>query len=189
MNMQDRSNKQGQKDAKERFIRYNWKIKANQCRVLEDGKTPVMMNTRDAIDYAQEKNLDLVEVGYDPRSGISTAKICDYGKYIYDMKRREKQAKKQARANIAELKCLQMHLTTDTADFERMIKQAKTFLDEGNRVKLALRFRGRRELSNMDYAKTLMKNLLARFDGLAVLDSSPVLNGKELSCVIKKSLK
>lgn len=190
MNMQNgRPNGPGQKDAKERFIRYNWKIKANQCRVLEEGRPPTVMNTRDAIAYAQDKGLDLVEVGYDPRQGISTAKVCDYGKYVYDMKRREKQAKKQARANATELKCLQMHLTTDTADFERMVKQAKSFLDEGAKVKLSLRFRGRRELSNMDYAKDLMKNLLCRFDGIAVLDSSPVLNGKELSCVIRKSSK
>ena len=55
-----------------------------------------------------------------------------------------KQAKKQARQNAPDLKCLQMHLTTDTADFERMVAQAKSFLADGDRVKLSLRFRGRR---------------------------------------------
>ena len=113
--------------------------------------------------------------------------VVQYGKYMYEMKRREKQAKKQARANATELKCLQMHLTTDTADYERMVEQAKSFLDEGDKVKLSLRFRGRRELSNMNYAKELMKGLLSRFDGLAVLDSPPALNGKELSCIIRKA--
>jgi len=170
---QGRPNGPGQKD-REKFIRYNWKIKAERCRVLEDGKAPVVMSTRAAVEYALGMGLDLVEVGYDPRNGVSTAKICEYGKYVYEIKRREKQAKKLARANSTELKCLQMHLTTDTADYERM-------------VKLSLRFRGRRELSNMDYAKELMKKLLTRFDGLAVLDSKPTLNGKELSCVIRKA--
>ena len=94
---------------------------------------------------------------------------------------------KQARANAIEVKCLQMHLTTDTADYERMVEQAKSFLAKGDKVKLSLRFRGKRELSNMNYAKDLMRGLLSRFDGLAVLDSSPVLNGKELSCVIRKA--
>lgn len=183
---QDQTNGQKPKDQKDRFVRHNWKIKAARCRVIEDGKAPEIMDTREAIAYAQSKNLDLVEVGYDPRSGISTAKICEYGKYMYDLKRKEKMAKKQIRANTAELKCLQMHLTTDTADFERMVKQAKDFLAEGDRVKLSLRFRGRRELSNMDYAKTLMKGLLTRFDGIAVMDSQPTLNGKELSCIIRK---
>ena len=184
---QGKPNGSGQRDAREKFVRHNWKIKASQCRVIEEGQSPTIMNTRDAIEYAQSKGLDLVEVGYDPRSGISTAKVCEYGKYMYEMKRREKQAKKQARANAIELKCLQMHLTTDTADYERMVEQAKSFLNEGDKVKLSLRFRGRRELSNMNYAKELMKGLLSRFDGLAVLDSPPVLNGKELSCVIRKS--
>lgn len=186
MNIQQPQGRFGQKDSKERFIRHNWKIKAKQCRVIEEGRPPAVMDTRAAVDYAQSKGLDLVEVGYDSKSGVSTAKICDYGKFIYDMKRREKAAKKQARANVANLKCLQMHLTTDTADFERMVKQAKKFLADGDRVKLALRFRGRCELSNMDYAKDLMKKLLTRFDGMAALDSPPTLNGKELSCIIRK---
>lgn len=185
---QGKPNRLGQKD-REKFIRYNWKIKAPQCRVIEEGRPPMVMDTRAAIDYAQGKGLDLVEVGYDPRSGVSTAKVCEYGKYVYDMKRREKQAKKQARANSADLKCLQMHLTTDTADLERMVGQAKTFLEGGDRVKLSLRFRGRRELANMGVAKETMKSLLSRFDGLAVLDSPPSLNGKELSCVIRKASK
>lgn len=187
MNMQqDRQAKPGQKENREKFIRHNWKIKARQCRVIEDGKPPAVMDTREAIDYAQSKNLDLVEVGYDLKTGISTAKICEYGKYVYEMKRREKQAKKQARANMVDLKCIQIHLTTDTADFERLVSQAKGFLEKGDKVKLSLRFRGRRELSNMDYAKDIMKNLVSRFDGLAVLDTAPTLNGKELSCVIRK---
>lgn len=186
MNIQQPQGRPGQKDSKERFVRHNWKIKARQCRVIEEGRPPIVMDTRAAVEYAQSKGLDLVEVGYDPKAGVSTAKICEYGKFMYDMKRREKAAKKQARANTADLKCLQMHLTTDTADFERMVEQAKGFLSNGDRVKLSLRFRGRRELSNMEYAKDLMRGLLTRFDGLAVLDSPPTLNGKELSCVIRK---
>ena len=91
MNMQqEKPNRSGQKDTREKFVRHNWKIKASQCLVVEEGRPPTIMNTRDAIEYAQGKGLDLVEVGYDPRSGISTAKVCEYGKYVYEMKRREK---------------------------------------------------------------------------------------------------
>ena len=183
----NKNNKNNQKENKEKFIRYNWKIKTRQCRIIEEGKQPVIMDTKAAIEYAQRQNLDLVEVGYDPKAGISTAKICEYRKYIYELKRKEKMAKKQARANITEVKSLQIHLTTDTADLERIINQAKTFLAEGNKVKLVLRFRGKRELTNMDYAKEVMKNVLTKFDGLAILDSKPVLNGKELSCIIRKN--
>lgn len=179
----------GRNESREKFIRHNWKIKASTCRIIEEGAAPKIMDTKAAVEYAQGKGLDLVEVGYDPRTGVSTAKVCEYGKYVYEMKRREKQAKKQARANSADLKCLQMHLTTDVADLERMVGQAKTFLEDGDRVKLSLRFRGRRELANMPFAKETMKSLLTRFDGLAVLDTPPSLNGKELSCVIRRAAK
>jgi translation initiation factor IF-3 len=187
MLQQKRPERQEQKNAKERFIRHNWKIKAPKCRVIEENAAPVVMDTREAIEYAQSKGLDLVEVGYDFRTGISTAKICDYGKYQYDLKQKEKQAKKQARANTVDVKCLQMSLTTDTADLERMISHAKEFLEKGDKVKISLRFRGRRELANVDLGREIMKRVLKNFDGLAVLDSQPVLNGKELSCILRKA--
>jgi len=181
---QDQNNRDGKQ--KEKFIRTNWKIKAYECRLIENGTEPRILKTKDALDYAQSLGLDLVEVSYDYRSGVSTCKVCDYGKYVYEQKQREKAAKKQARANQVDLKCLQMSLTTDTADLERMISRAKEFLENGDRVKISLRFRGRRELSNIGMGKDIMKNVLSNFDGLAVLDSAPALNGKELSCIIRK---
>lgn len=181
---QDQNGRDGKQ--KEKFVRTNWKIRARECRLIEDGRPPKILATKDALDYAQGLGLDLVEIGYDGRTGISTCKICDYGKYVYEQKQREKAAKKQARANQADLKCLQMSLTTDTADLDRMISRAKEFLEGGDRVKIALRFRGRRELANVDVGKNVMKSVLANFDGLAVLDSQPVLNGKELSCILRK---
>lgn len=171
---------------KNKFIRVNWKIKSTSCRVLEDGQPSRIMNTRSAIEYAQSIGLDLVEVNFDRQNNMSTAKICDYGKYAYDEKRREKLAKKQARANKADLKCLQMSLTTDTADLERMISHAKEFLENGDKVKIALRFRNRRESSSVDLAKDMMKKVLSRFDGLAVLDSTPCIAGRELYCILRK---
>lgn len=178
-------NRDGKKQ-REKFVRTNWKIKAYECRLVEDGKEPRIIPTKQALEYAQSLGLDLVELGYDFRTGISTCRICDYGKYVYEQKQREKAAKKQARANQSDLKCLQMSLTTDTADLERMVARAKEFLEGGDRVKLSLRFRGRRELANADMGKDVMKRVLANFDGLAVLDSAPALNGKELSCILRK---
>ena len=186
-NQNNISNKKDNKNNKEKFIRYNWKIKSKQCRVIEDGNKPIIMETQRAIEYAQNKDLDLVEIGYDAKTGISITKVCKYGKYIYELKRREKLVKKQARANISEIKCLQLHLTTDKADLDRLINQAKSFIEKGNRVKFLLKFRGKRELQNINYAKTIMKNLLINFEGIAVLDSQFSLNGKEFSCILKGS--
>ena len=108
---QDGNSQNNSKREREKFVRYNWKIKAPQCRVIEDGKPPRMMQTRAAIEYAQNIELDLVEVNYDFKSGVSTCRICDYGKYMYDLKRREKTMKKQARAATVDVKCLQISLT------------------------------------------------------------------------------
>lgn len=181
---QGQNNRDGKQ--REKFVRTNWKIKAYECRLIEDGREPRILKTKDALEYAQGLGLDLVEISYDYKSGISTCKVCDYGKYVYEQKQREKAAKKQARANQSDLKCLQMSLTTDTADLDRMIARAKEFLEDGDRVKISLRFRGRRELANVGMGKDIMKSVLSHFDGLAVLDSPPALNGKELSCILRK---
>ena len=67
-----------------------------------------------------------------------------------------------------------------------MIERAKAFLSSGDRVKISLRFRGQREMANIGVAKDIMKSVLANFDGIAVLDTQLALNGKELSCILRK---
>lgn len=182
-NSQNSSKKNNQK---ERVVRTNYNIRNVYSRVIEEGKTPTIMRTTDAIKYAENLGLDLVEIGFDKANNCSNCKVCDYSKYIYEQKKREKEAKKQARANKVEIKSVQFSLTIDSADKDRMISHAKEFLNDGDKVKLSIRFRNRREMANVDLAKTLMKEILVSFDGLAVLDSTPTLNGKELSCVIRR---
>lgn len=177
---------QGQKGReRDKFIRTNWKIRNKYSRLIEDGKPPRMMPTAEALEIAQSQGLDLIEIGYDRQNDCSNVIIRDYGKYIYDKKRREKEAKKQARANQTEVKTVQISLTIDTADMERMVERAKGFLADGDRVKISLRFRGRREMSQMPLARETIKGMLSRFDGIAVLDSTPQMNGKELGCIIR----
>ena len=174
-------------DKKEKFVRTNYKIRNQYCRVIEDGKAQQIMKTSEAIAYAESLGLDLVEIGYDKANACSNCKVLDYSKFMYEQKKREKMAKKQARANAAELKSLQFSLTTDEGDKSRIISHAKEFLAIGDKVKLAIRFRNRREMANINMAKDLMKAILGNFDGLAVLDSSPSLSGKELACILRKA--
>lgn len=173
-------------DKREKFVRHNWKIKAPQCRIVEDGKPPRILPTKSALEYAQRQGLDLVEVNYDFKSGISTCKVCDYGKFMYDMKRREKDAKKQARAAAVDVKCIQISLTTDTADLDRIVRRGREFLDAGDKVKLALRLRGRREMANMKAAEQVMAGVMDRFKDVAVVEQPMSLSGRELSCVFRK---
>jgi translation initiation factor IF-3 len=165
----------------------NYNIRSQYCRVIEDNIEPRIMATREAIEYAKSKNLDLIEIGYDKANQCSNCKVGDYSKYIYNQKKREKLAKKQARQAQVDIKSIQFSLTTDTADKKRFIEHAKQFLEEGNKVKLAIRFRNRREMTNIDLAKTLMREILNELDSIALLDSTPALNGKELSCILRRA--
>ena len=177
--------KQNNKKSNSDYINYNERIRSSKCRVIEEGSKPKLMNTTEAIEYAKSKDLDLVEIFYDKEQHCSVCKIIDYSKYVYEMKKREKNAKKQARANKVETKTIQISLTIDKADLDRMIKRGKEFLDKGNKLKLSLRFHNKREIENIEYAKNVMKNTLNEFNNLAVLDSNVTLSGRELACVLR----
>ena len=185
-NSYTRSNTNYNNNNKEKFVRTNHKIRNQYCRIIEEGKQPSIIPTFDAIQYAQSLDQDLIEIGYDKVNNCSICKLGDYSKFMYEQKKKDKQAKKQARANVVELKTVQMSLTIDTADKERMIKHAKEFLAEGNKVKISLRFRNRHESKNMTMAKDLMKEVLSSFDGIAALDADPYISGRELACVIHR---
>lgn len=174
-------------DKHERHVRTNYSIRSQHCRIIEEGTTPRTLKTSDAIAYAERLGLDLVEFGYDKGNNCSICKVIDYSKFMYEQKKKEKLAKKQARANAVELKTLQFSLTTDFSDKQRIIEHAKEFLLNGDKVKLSIRFRNRRETANLSLAKDQMKEILASFDGIAMLDSSPALNGKELACILRKA--
>ena len=173
------------KKQRERFIRHNWQIKNPSCRIIEDGQAPKAMSTKAAIELAQSMGVDLVEVGYDRVSGQSICKLIEYGKYVYNLKQKEKQAKKQARANMVETKEIQLSLTIDVADRDRLAERAKEFLQDGNKVKIVLRFRGKREMNCIDLAKNVVKEFLSKLDGYAVLDSTPQIAGRDMSCIVR----
>lgn len=174
------------KNNKEKTTRVNYNIRNAYCRVIDNGKVLGIMKTSEAIKYAEDLNLDLVEIGYDKANNCSNCKVCDYSKFIYEQKKREKEAKKQARANKVDIKSVQFSLTTDTADKIRLIRHAKEFLEAGDKVKITIRFRNRRETANIELAKKTMKEVLADFENIAMLDSAPIQNGKEFSCIIRK---
>ena len=151
------------KNSSDKIVRHNYSIKNLYCRIIENGKALDIMRTSDAIAYAENLKQDLIEIGYDKVNNCSNCKLGDYSKYMYEMKKKEKTAKKLARVNTVDIKTVQMTLTTDVAD------------------------RNRRELENIDLAKESMKDVMNQFNGIAVLDSNPSLNGKEMFCILRKS--
>lgn len=130
-------------------IRINGYIRVPQVRVvLEDGTSPGIMNTRDALKMAQDANLDLVEIN--PKASPPVCKIIDYGKYKYDEKKKQAEAKKNQK--IQELKELTFRPNTDENDLNHKLSQAKEFIEEGHKVKFTVRFKGR-EITHSELGK------------------------------------
>ena len=129
------------KTISELFI--NEQIRDREIRLIgEDGAQLGIMSARDALKIAEEAGLDLVKIA--PTAKPPVCKIVDYGKYRYELARKEKEAKKKQRT--IEIKEIRMSPNIDTNDLNTKIGAAKKFLTKGNKVKITLRFRGREKI-------------------------------------------
>ncbi len=127
---------------------------------------------------ADEAGLDLIEIS--PQATPPVCKILDYGKFKYEAQKRKNEAKKNQKViNIKELK---LRPQIDTHDYEVKIKQAKKFLNQGDKVKFTMRFKGR-EIAN-DSGKEVLKKILEDLEGLYKLDSAPKMEGKQMFMMI-----
>lgn len=179
--MENTNNKKS--DNQRTYINYN--IRGSHVRVVFDNKPAKVFQINDAINLAESQGLDLVQISYDKNDRLAVCKIIDYGKFKYEQSKREKRAKKQARENSVDVKTIQFSITTDDNDRKRLVSQAFKFLEDGDKVKLTIRFRNKRESANLDFAKNIMKTILTEFEEKSVLDSVPALSGRELACIIR----
>ncbi len=120
-------------------LRINEAIKAPKLRVLFDDTEPEVLSRNDALLKAQEEGLDLIEISANANPPV--AKITDYGKYVYDQKKKQKEIK--AKQHTVEVKNIQIRVGTGDADLELKAKKADEWLKEGQRVKAELYLRGR----------------------------------------------
>ncbi len=154
--------------------RINKFIRVPQIRVvLADGTNNGIMNTYDALKLAQEQGLDLVEIN--PRSQPPVCKIMDYGKFKYEEKKKAQAAKKNQQ--VQELKELTFRPNTDDNDLNHKLEQAKGFLEDGNKVKFAVRFRGR-EIVHADIGREKLQWILQELDGLIAPNPQISMEGK-----------
>lgn len=161
-------------------IRINLQIRVPQVRVvLEDGSSPGVMSTRDAMQMAQSANLDLVEIN--PRSNPPVCKILDYGKFKYDEKKKAAAARKTQKQS--ELKELTFRPNTDEHDLGIKLQMAKEFLKDGNKVKFAIRFRGR-EITHPQVGKEKLDWLLKELTDLISGTPQVFTEGKLMSMTV-----
>ena len=170
------------KDAK---FRINDEIQAKEVRVIsDDGEQFGVLSLADAIKKAEEMSVDLVELS--PDASPPVCKLIDYGKFLYQKEKKDKEARKKQK--IVELKEMKFRPKIDDHDFDYRIKQIREFLDEGDKVKITIRFRGR-ELVHAQLGFDLIEKIVAQFQDLALPEKKAKLEGKSITLVLAPNIK
>lgn len=144
-----------------------------------DGKSLGVLGIAEAMTAARRRDLDLVEVN--PAANPPVCKIVNYGKYIYDLNKREKDSKKHA--STSKLKELTFHMNIAEHDYEMKMRHAEEFMWKGMKVKLQVKFRGR-EMMHQDIGMNLVKRMRTDLAGIGVADHEPKLIGKSINLML-----
>lgn len=125
--------------------RVNRQIRVKEVRLIdENGKQIGIVPIQEALRIASEKGLDLVEIA--PQANPPVCKILDYGKFLYELKKKEKEARKKQREHAIEVKDMMLSLRIDEHDLKVKLKHMREFLMDGDKVRIRIRFRGREHL-------------------------------------------
>ena len=155
----------------------NEQIRDREVRVIgEDGEQLGIMSPKDAMKLAEEAGLDLVKIA--PTAKPPVCKIVDYGKYRYELARKEKEAKKKQK--VVEIKEIRLSPNIDTNDLNTKINAARKFLQKGNKVKVTLRFRGR-EMAHMNASKHILDDFAESLSDIAVVDKPAKVEGRAMA--------
>lgn len=139
------------------------------------------MNSRDALRMAREEELDLVLVA--PAAKPPVCKIIDYGKYRYEMARKEKDARKKQKT--IDVKEVRLSPNIEENDLNTKASAARKFLEKGDKVKVSLRYRGR-EMSHMNQTKHVLDDFAAKLADISVVDKPSKMEGRSLVMFLKK---
>jgi translation initiation factor IF-3 len=154
----------------------NEEISAPQVRLIDETGTMLgVMTSREALQIAQGRALDLIEIA--PTATPPTCKIMDYGKWKYESKKKDKAAKKKQ--TVITVKEIQVRPRTDSHDLEVKIRHARRFLLDGDKVKVNLRFLGR-ELAHQEIGVKVLRKLQASLLDIAVVETPPKMEGKQM---------
>ena len=160
----------------------NGQIKAKEVQLISDnGEKLGMLPIARALEIAEEKKLDLVLVS--PNAQVPVCKIMNYGKYKFEQAKKEKEAKKKQK--VQETKELRITPNIEEHDFGFKAKNAKKFIEDGNKVKITVRFRGR-ELNNVKMGENVLNDFAKELEDVAVVEKAPKLEGKNMFIILAK---
>jgi translation initiation factor IF-3 len=168
-----------------RDLRINEMIRIPQVRVIDDeGNQLGVMPTPRALEMAQERGLDLVEIA--PMAAPPVARFLDFGQYKYELTKREKENKRRQRS--VTFKEVRLSPKIGSGDFATKMHRAVEFLEDGDRIKVTVRFRGR-ELSHPELGRMLLERFAEQVKEHGVIERTPVLEGKSMFIVLASTHK
>ncbi len=160
----------------------NEQIRDREVRLIDDqGNQLGIMSARDAQRLAREKNLDLVKIS--PKAKPPVCKIIDYGKFRYEQAKRDKEAKKKQ--NIISVKEVRLSPNIEQHDIDTKMKHARKFLDNGDKVKVSVRFRGR-ELAHTSIGRGILLKFAESLADIADIEKNPKMEGRSMVMFMTK---
>ncbi len=168
--------KEGAKLISDKNLRVNQSIRAKEVRVIDDaGKQVGVMATYEALRLAQERNLDLVEVA--PNAQPPVCRIIDFGKFIYERTKKEREAKKGQKA--IEIKELRIRPKTNWYHTGFKLKRVREFLKAGNKIRVRVIFRAR-EISHINIGREILEKVAVELADAATIEQTPLMDGKSI---------
>lgn len=167
-------------------LRINEHIRVREVRLIDDeGGQNGIVSTREALELAKERNLDLVEVS--PNANPPVCKILDFGKYRYEQEKRLRDSRKNQKA--LKIKEIRMQPKIGSGDLDTKAKHVQEFLDEGDKVKVTIRFRGR-ELAHTELGYDVLKEVENRLrEGSYTIEKTAAMEGRFMSMTLNSKAK
>jgi translation initiation factor IF-3 len=163
----------------------NDRITAPELRVVgPEGEQLGIMNREDALKTAIDMNYDLVLIA--PKAKPPVAKVMDYGKFRFEAQKKQKEAKKKQK--VIELKEIRLSPTIEEHDINVRVKNAIKFIEQGNKLKVSIRFKGR-QMAHTEVGYDVMKDFAQRLEGIAVVESRAKMEGRSMSMFMSAATK
>ncbi len=158
----------------------NYEINVPQVRLVgPDGEMIGIVSAREAMSRAEETGFDLVEIS--PNADPPVCKLLDFGKFKYEQQKKKNEARKKQK--IIEVKEIKLRPNIDDHDYDVKMRAATGFLDEGDKVKVTMRFRGR-EMMHQDLGMNVLMRVKEQLDPLAKVEQTPQLEGRQMTMVL-----